>query len=402
MKIRPKLLNGLMLSLAILPSLLIAEGDQTVARLLTEGKTSINLRYRFEEANQDNSLRDASASTLRTRLAYQTPEISNMAFLLEVDNVMTLGADRFDSFQLDRNRGRYSVIADPEGTEINQALLRYTPGENSVYTLGRQRINHGTQRFLGGVGWRQNEQTFDAFSYHYSKEKITVDYSYLWRVNRIFNGSRSSSQLTDFDSNSHALLASYAHTLGTFSVFVYALDFDNAATASSLSTGISYKGKTGPVSLYAAYASQSDLADNRQNYQADYYLVEGSLSLGKIILSAGFEQLGSDNGNKGFSTPLATLHKFQGFTDLFLNTPDQGVEDSYLNLTGSIDKLQLSVAYHQLQADETGDDYGSEWQFHAVYPFSRRLGFELKYANYQADGFAVDTEKIWLSLNMAF
>jgi hypothetical protein len=29
-------------------------------------------------------------------------------------------------------------------------------------TLGRQRINLDDQRFVGSVGWRQNEQTFDA------------------------------------------------------------------------------------------------------------------------------------------------------------------------------------------------------------------------------------------------
>ena len=35
------------------------------------------------------------------------------------------------------------------------------------------------------------------------------------------------------------------------------------------------------------------------------------------------------NGTIGFSTPLATLHKFQGFADVFLTTPASGITDAY-------------------------------------------------------------------------
>ena len=55
------------------------------------------------------------------------------------------------------------MVADPKGTELNQGYVQYKGIDNVGLKLGRQRINLDNQRFIGGVGWRQQEQTFDAF-----------------------------------------------------------------------------------------------------------------------------------------------------------------------------------------------------------------------------------------------
>ena len=47
------------------------------------------------------------------------------------------------------------MVADPDGTEINQALLRYDHTKGNA-VVGRQRINLDNQRFIGSVAWRQN------------------------------------------------------------------------------------------------------------------------------------------------------------------------------------------------------------------------------------------------------
>ena len=44
-------------------------------------------------------------------------------------------------------------MADPEGFDLNQAFVKYRSGDTSVI-VGRQRINHGTQRVLGAVAYR--------------------------------------------------------------------------------------------------------------------------------------------------------------------------------------------------------------------------------------------------------
>ncbi|MFT5806450.1 MAG: hypothetical protein ACI9LG_000713 [Moritella dasanensis] len=46
--------------------------------------------------------------------------------------------------------------------------------------------------------------------------------------------------------------------------------------------------------------------------------------------------MGSDSGDYGFATPLATLHKFNGWSDQFLNTPTQGLADLYLSVSSKV------------------------------------------------------------------
>lgn len=372
-----------------------------IAGMLTGGTTRLALRYRLEDVEQDNALRNATASTLRTRLSFQSAALNDVTFAVEADNILGLGADHYDSFALDKYRGRYSVIADPVGTEINVAALsRALAGGRSV-SLGRQRLNHGAQRFLGSVGWRQNEQTFDALSFKQNSDALSVDYSYLWNVNRVFKGSQPSAQAGDWQSNSHALLLGHKTPWGTVSGFVYALDFEDAPAASSLTTGVTVTGTFAPLTLSATYALQSDYGDNALSYDTDYLHLEASGKLGALTLLGGVEVLGSDGGRAGFATPLATLHRYQGFADLFLATPANGIEDRYLTLSGPAGKLALSLSYHDYAAARGSADYGDEWNALATWPVNPRLSVEAKYAAYASDGFAVDTDKLWFSLMLA-
>lgn len=370
--------------------------------MIAGGTTHLALRYRLETVEQDNLLRDATASTLRTRLSFQSATVNQFSLAIEADSILTVGADHYDSFALDRYRGSYSVIADPVGTEINIATLHYALEQGSSVSIGRQRLNHATQRFLGSVGWRQNEQTMDAISYHRGAESLSVDYSYIWNVNRIFGGSKPSAQASDLDSNSHALNISSTQDWGTISGFLYALDFANARGASSISYGGSYSGKVSALNLFASYAHQSDYGDNPTSYDADYFTVEGSGKLGSLTLLLGYENLGSDAGNVAFSTPLATGHKFQGFADTFLNTPANGIEDIYVSASTAINSLSLSTSLHRYNASEGGQHYGNELDVVAGYKINAHLNVEAKVAFYSSQDFGVDTDKLWLSMNMAF
>ena len=116
----------------------------------------------------------------------------------------------------------------------------------------------------------------DALTFAHAADGFTIDYSYLWNVNRVFKGSRSSVQESDFDSNSHALVAGRRTNLGNFSGFLYAYDFDNAAATSSISYGASYTGTFDALTVAATYARQRDHADNPQPYDADYLMLEVS------------------------------------------------------------------------------------------------------------------------------
>jgi len=61
------------------------------SNLFTQGKPILDARYRFENVDQDNALRDANAQTLRTRAGFQSGKWYGLSGLVEVDNVSRLG-----------------------------------------------------------------------------------------------------------------------------------------------------------------------------------------------------------------------------------------------------------------------------------------------------------------------
>ena len=105
-------------------------------------------------------------------------------------------------------------------------------------------------------------------------------------------------------------------------------------------------------------------------------------------------------GEGKFTTPLATLHKFNGWADKFLATPANGLEDLYLAVNGSVKKkLKWAAIYHDFSANEGDADYGTELDLLLSYRTAWNQTFGLKTAFYEADTHAADTDKImvWTS-----
>ena len=383
------------------PAVSMAESASSVSEMLTEGDTSINFRYRYELVDQTGIDESANASTLKSRLTYMTGTYNGLTGLVEVDNVTVVGAEQYKTPT--NGISGYPIVADPDGTDLNQLSLAYK-ADDLTATFGRQRILHGGQRFVGGVGFRQNEQTYDALTLtSKSLGSWAVNYSYIWDVNRIFGPKDSAVQAKVWESDSHIILGSTSLAEGHgLKAYAYLLDFENAAANSSRTLGLEYSGKFDGYSLKAAYATQSDYGSNPNAYDADYLMAEVTWPLKPAKLSVGFEVLGSDDGAAAFKTPLATLHKFQGWADKFLGTPANGVEDTYVKLAGKVGPAKVAVFYHQFSADVGGADLGSEFDLVATYPIKKGLSAQLKYADYNADSHASDTEKVWFTINAKY
>lgn len=379
----------------------IGEEATSFSEILTKGDTTFSFRYRYEYVDDNSSAKDADASTLKSRVTWSSGTYKGFSGLVEIDDVSHIGGENYAT-PSNGKAGEYPIVADPDGTDINQIYLKYK-GDSFTGIAGRQRILHAGQRFVGGVGWRQNEQTFDSFRLQLPLGDISVDYSYIWDVNRIFGPDTNGGQPRRYESDSHAVYASYSPTDGhTIGLYAYMLDFDNAAANSSETYGIEYKGAIGPVSLAAAAATQSDYKDNPVDYDAEYYMAELGYKVKGVTLAAGYEQLGSDDGNFAFRTPLATLHKFQGWADKFLVTPADGIEDVYFKVAGKVGPANLAMFYHDFSADEGSADYGTEFDAVATYPINKNISAQLKYAKYDAEDFSTDTDKLWFSINMKF
>jgi hypothetical protein len=144
------------------------------------------------------------------------------------------------------------------------------------------------------------------------------------------------------------------------------------------------------------------------DFDADYYSLTAGLGFKGITVALGYEVLGSDSGNYGFSTPLATLHVFNGWADQFLSTPVNGLEDTSVTVKGGLAGGKWVIAYHDYSADEPTsaiDDLGDEWGIAYNRSFADHYSAGVKYAMYSAGDSAagkVDTNKLWLTLGASF
>ncbi|MCI2284858.1 alginate export family protein [Colwellia sp. MSW7] len=306
---------------------------KSITDALADSKVNVSFRARYEAVDEDGASsaadKEATAFTLKSRLTLNTGAYQGFSLGLEVDNVTAIVDDYNDAAG---NNPADSVIADPEITDVNQAYIKYSHGDFKA-TGGRRRILHNNQRFVGGVGWRQNEQTYDGIRIEYAaNDALSFDYSYIHNANRIFADDAKSDLGGDFHFINGAYKVNKAHKI---TAFAYILDFDTAAALSTSTFGALYNGKFDHVFVNASLATQSDNGDNVNNFDTNYINAEVGTTLGKITLLGGYELLGSDNG-VGFSTPFATLHKFQGWTDKFLGTPGSGVEDIYVTVKGAV------------------------------------------------------------------
>ena len=410
-----------LLSLAI-ASATLAQGAfaaEELSNLFTQGKPILDARYRFENVDQNNDLRDANAQTLRTRAGFQSGKWYGLSGLLEVDNVSRIGDDAYNSTR--NGQKEYAVVADPDGTEVNQALLRYDHKLGSA-VLGRQRINLDNQRFIGSVAWRQNEQTFDgALTQLKPLDGLTLSYAYLDQVNTVFgpdNGRYDNlTNPANIDGHSHLINAQYVFMPQlTATAYSYLLDLDNIAVAltaaegtlSSQTSGLRLNGVVAGVSYALEYAQQKDYGDNPLELDSEYYLAELGYTLKGVQLKAGYEVLGGDNGsgNRAFQTPLATKHAFQGWADQVLTTPADGIEDAYVGVTAPLLGGTLQAWYHDFSTEQGSDEYGNEIDLSYAHPIPGVKGLVglLKYATYDSDDKArtVDTDKVWLQLQYTY
>jgi len=391
-----------------------------LADAIMGGDAYVNFRYRLENVDDSAFAKEATASTLRTRLGYKTKSFHDFSVLLEIENITEIGSDDYNSTT--NGKAGLPVIADPEDTAINQLALTYAGVEDTTLVLGRQVLNLDNQRFIGTVGFRQNDQTYDVMTViNQSIPDLTVRYFYVWNVNRI-NGDDH--PLGDLGSNTHIINASYSGfgDIGTLTGYGYLIDFDDDAAVVGLSSktfGLRFKGSQ-PVTddvkvLYTAeYATQSDHGDNATSYNADYFRLIGGAVYKSVTAKIGYEQLGSDNGGTvSFQTPLATGHAFNGWADKFLTTPVAGLEDIFGSLgytlkqpfgAGPVQSLEFLGVYHDFSTEKGSQDLGTEFDARVVAKILDHYSVSLKLADYEADSGSgtSDAQKIWFTLGASF
>lgn len=409
-----------LLALACQLSVGFVQASGPAPSLLSGGEASFNARLRYEAAD-DSTLADADALTLRSALHLKSgPIAGNHSWrgFLELENTALLSSSDFSTG--DRNRGTV-VIADQPHTEANQVYLSYESPQGFQARIGRQEIIYGDERFVGSVAFRQNHQSFDAFSLGYfDGEDWALNYAYVANVNRIF-GDRSNDGPPglrgDHEQNTHLLNVVYNDlAAGELEMYGYLIDNNDFERASTDTWGVRFSGSVRPRRLTYSYtaelAHQRSGGANPADYQAWYSRIKGGLSYRRLSLTVTQERLGSDN-NAGFITPFATLHRYQGWADKFVAlTPNEGLVDTNLTLAGRFPGFRYRLQYHGFTTDKGSDPIGKEFGAHIQWRIKKKYLVELKFADYKADknasnitgvgGVDTDTRRLFLSVAMSF
>ena len=398
-----RLAPSLLLSASLLAALPAAAQTVTLTPLA-------EARLRWERVDQRDLPRRSDAVTARVRTGIAATA-GPWSALAEAQGNLAIVPDYFDGVHPDAGR---PLIGDPQSIGLYRAQVQYK-ADALTLTAGRQRIALDDERFVGTAAIRNNGQTFDAVRAELVPVKgVKADLSYVWGVRTVWGIDGTGTRPRSIGGNSVLANLGWATPIGTLTGFAYLIDADEATLQgyrlSSQTYGARLAGSrplgTARIAYQASWARQSDYHRNPNDYAADYWLADVALDLNGPRLGGGYEVLGADRGQAlaSFQTPLSSIFKFQGWADKFTTTPADGVRDLYASTgwgwkqVGPVKALGLSAIWHRFESDRLVRHYGNEIDLLAQGKVGRTTA-SLRYADYQADRFGTDTQKLWLQLD---
>ncbi len=372
-------------------------------------KPVIDIRARYEIADADGF--DVShALTTRARLGLKTKEWHGFSAFIEGEFTQAIIDDYNAGGGGDPLDPANTPINDPETNELNQAYLQYS-GHGAVLKLGRQRIIYDNAAFIGNVGWRQNEQTYDAISLtNTSIEGFALNFAWIDQVNRIF-GSEAAGPFRNLESEIFLFNASYTGIPGiTLGGYVYLMDFEDEAPAMQSSGldndtyGIIAKGSFAGIALHGELAWQ-EKAGHLNDRSGFYTHLTATKTFGDQSLTVGFEHL-----DAGVQTPLATLHAFNGFADALVaarltgNATQVGITDLYVSHTMPICwGIKWTNVAHIYGDNGIGTDLGYEFDSVLAKKFDDHFTAILKIAHFESESpLFPTTTRASIELNYTF
>lgn len=369
------------------------------------------IRPRYEMADvKDNGLDTANAYTARTRLALEGAlfGVAGLNAKVGVTSVNNFGYN--DYAPQDPN---YDLILDPQQAMLSEGYVSYTAADTTLLG-GRSFINLDDQRFIGTVGWRQMERSYDtATVINRSVKGLTLLGAWVY-------GYQGVNANPTTDTGSALLNINYkTGDALVVSLFDYMLADIHDTYGVRVSGVVPMEGIK--LDYAASYAMQTDATldyalDDAPKIDASYYDLALGANIRGIIVGAEYEVLGKAQGDstKGFTTPLATLHKFQGWADVFLgrtaSSNNDGLADANAKLGYAAPGFgKVLGIYHKFDAlSGTDKDLGSEIDvlYANKVPAVNNLNFLAKAAFYTKGdtgiGSDYDVTKVWAQLDYKF
>jgi hypothetical protein len=384
---------------------------------LRDGELLLELRPRYTWVDQEGRPDEARWGSLRTRLGWKTLEYRGFSAVIEGINVARFADSGYIDYRdtpgysagtvpSPYGAGYYPLVADPKTTDFNRLYLDYTGLPHTLVRFGRQLVRIDNQRFIGDYDFAQLPQAFNGLLVeNASVSQVRVTAGYFARVRNAFAAQADTDTVVlnaRYEPSPLLKVAGYAYLQDqpdTGSVTGFA-DNSNRILGGRIWGG--WKVSDALELLYSAeFAEQRDYADGDARIDAPYRRVGGGLAAKRGYLRVDWEQLGSNEGQYGFQTPLGSTQLFTGRADIFATTPARGLEDLRTQIGVGISKATLHLEYHRFRADFRDWDLGSEWDFGVAWAFNARLSAGVEYADYRAGdprAALADTRKVWLTI----
>ena len=425
-------MKKLMLSMAAVPLLVgglsVTASAADGINVLNDVKVSGQIRPRYEYADvKDNGLDAGQALTSRVKL-------NASANLFGVEglnaNVGLIGVYDFGwSSENGFNQGKTEWSANPDGSYekivlgpdndkivdpatamLSNLEMTYKVNKTLLH-VGRGQVNLDNQRFIGTVGWRQLERSYDsAFIADSTIPNLNILAAYVWGLEGVASNAQTNTATV--------LLHANYKVMDELSITAY--DYMIANFADIYGAALTGKINAGPAKLSyrAEYAME---ADNTMEYgsnsvtnsvDADYYNIDVSANISGVIVGVDYEFMSGADGDKTtFISPLGTNHKFNGWADVYLGGH---AGTGLIDMNGKIGYTakgfgKVLAVYHQFLADtevDGQDDMGSEIDFLYANKISAVNGLSvlLKGALFSGGdiGQTKDVEKYWVQLDYKF
>jgi len=388
--------------------------------IFSDIKLKGQVRPRYEIADvKDNGLEKGQAFTVRTHLSVTAGllEVEGLSATLGIQTINNLG---YTNYSLpSTSPKKYDVVNDPQAAMLSEASVDYKVGKTAIHA-GRSQLNLDNQRFIGTVGWRQLERSYDTVSATNTDiENLEVMAAYLY-------GYAGVGGTTTTETSSAFLHAKYkVMDELTITAYDYMMASQNDTIGLALTGNAALEGVK--LDYRAEYAIQKDptLEFRVENVKADatYYNLDLGANISGILAGVNYEVMsGSDGASKTtFNPAFGTNHKFNGWADVFYvgnAGPSGGLKDANVRLGYAAKGFgKVLAVYHDFQSDVamaaasgTTNNLGSEIDvlYANAIPGVKGLSGLLKYASYtkgDATGFAnatKDKQVAWAQLDYKF
>lgn len=371
------------------------------------GTSNLEFRLRYENARQEG-LDEARATTLRSRLGYETADFCQSKMRVELVDVANFFGTHFNPGVSDLLKPNYAVIRDPRGAGVTEAKFIYNGFANNQIILGRQYINLDNQRFIGMNNFRQYPQSFDAYGIRNQMiDSFDLYYTFVSYVNTNFANGRGvegrrnlSTHLIHIEWDGYK----YGHITG----YGYINKDHTVNTNSNITIGVRFNNPSEYAEFdqfgYTAEVARQQARFNNPNSHVSWY---ANFAISKTIACltglVGVEKLGGhQTGNRAFITPLGSVDDFNGIAEVFNTIPGRGLQDYYAKLSFSNCDFTIAAIYHYFRLDRGhgAKRAGKEIDITAEIALSEQITLTGAYAHYvPKNNVAVNTRRVWIMLN---